>query len=142
MVTLKEEVKCIYQWYLDSSCLTHMMGRKDWFVIINRAMKNKVKFTNDTTLAAEGISDVSIERMDGGNSLIKDVLYIPEINCNLLSIGQLHENDYKFHMKNKMLRVMDANMVLVLKAPMAPKRTFKVKLKVMEHRGPTTTIST
>lgn len=37
-------------------------------------------------------------------------------------------------MENKGLRVMDANMVLVLKAPMAANRTFKVELKVMENR--------
>lgn len=50
-------------------------------------MKNKVKFKDDTTLATDGISDVLIMRMDDGHSLIKDVLYIIRIKCNLLSIG-------------------------------------------------------
>jgi hypothetical protein len=70
-----------------------MTGRKYWFVTINLFMKNKVKFVGDTTLAVEGISDVSIKRMNGGNSLIKDVLYIPKIKCNLLSIGQFLGKD-------------------------------------------------
>lgn len=37
-------------------------------------------------------------------------------------------------MENKALRVMDINGILLLKAPMAPSRTFKVELKVMEHK--------
>lgn len=51
-------------------------GIKDWFVKINRAMKNKVKFADDTTLIADGISDVLIMRIDGEHSLIKYVLFI------------------------------------------------------------------
>lgn len=85
-----------------------MKGMKYWFVTISRAMKNKVKFMDDTTLAAERINDVSIERRDGGHYLINDVLYIPIIKCNLLNIGQFLEKDYKIHMKNKTIHVMDA----------------------------------
>lgn len=119
---------------MDSGCSTHMMGRKDWFVKTNRAMKNKVKFTDDTTLADDGIDDVLIMRRDDGHSLIKYVLYILGIKCNLLSIGQLFDKGYKIHMENKGLRVMDTNRVLVLKALIIANRTFKVKMKVMDHR--------
>ena len=65
----------------------YMTRRKDWFVKINRAMKNKVKFADDTTLAVDGIGDVLIMRYDGGYSLIKDVFQILGIKYNLLSIG-------------------------------------------------------
>lgn len=82
-------------------------------------MKNEVKFADDTTLVEEVMYDVSIERRDNEHSLIKDVLYIPRIKCNLINIGQLLEKDYKIHMENKMLRFMDANRVLILKALMA-----------------------
>ncbi|XP_050890902.1 LEAF RUST 10 DISEASE-RESISTANCE LOCUS RECEPTOR-LIKE PROTEIN KINASE-like 2.1 [Lathyrus oleraceus] len=85
-----------------------MTGRKVWFVKINPAMKNKVKFADDTTLKADGINDVLIIRMDDRYSLIKDVLYILGIKYKFLSIGQLLENGYKIHMENKGLRVMDA----------------------------------
>lgn len=49
-------------------------------------MKNKVKFSDDTTLETEGVNDVSIERRDAKQYLINDVLYIPGIKFNLLSI--------------------------------------------------------
>ena len=37
-------------------------------------------------------------------------------------------------MENQVLRVMDANKVLVLKFPMATNRTFKVEFEVMDYR--------
>lgn len=61
-------------------------------------MKNNVKFTDDTTLATKGFCDVFIERMDYIHFLIKNVIYIPGIKFNLLSIDQLFEKGYKIHM--------------------------------------------
>ncbi|XP_073224742.1 uncharacterized protein [Cicer arietinum] len=141
MVTVRDGAQGTNEWYLESGCSTHMTGRKDWFVKINQAMRSRVKFADDTTLAADGIGDVLIMRRDGGHSLIKDVLYIPGIKCNLLSIGQLLERNYMIQMENKVLRVLDQNGVLILKAPMAANRTFKIESKIMEHRCLTTAAS-
>lgn len=58
---------------------------------------------------------------------------IPGIKCNLINIGQLSEKGYNIHMKNNKLCVMDVKGVLILKALMVAKRTFKVKMKVIEH---------
>ena len=62
-----------------------MRDRKGWFVKINQATENKVKFADDTTLAADGINDVL--KRDGGHSLIKYVFYVLGIKFKLLSIG-------------------------------------------------------
>ncbi|XP_050908040.1 uncharacterized protein LOC127121626 [Lathyrus oleraceus] len=134
LVTVRDGVQGRDEWYLDSGCSTHMTGRKDWFVQINQAAKSKVKFVDDTTLSVEGVGDVLIGKRNGGHSRIKDVLYISRIKCNLLSIGQLLERGYKICLEDKILRVLDSNGVLILKALMAANRTFKVELKVMEHR--------
>jgi hypothetical protein len=71
MVTTKEEEKFKDQWYLDSGCSSHMTGRKDWFISINKSMKSRVKFDNDSALAAEGIGDVPIKRKDGKCSCVE-----------------------------------------------------------------------
>ena len=55
----------------------HMISRKDLFVKINQATKNRVKFADDTTLADDIVGDVLIMKKDGSHSLIKYVLYIP-----------------------------------------------------------------
>ncbi|XP_050908772.1 uncharacterized protein LOC127122490 [Lathyrus oleraceus] len=133
LVTVRDGVQGRDEWYLDSGCSTHMTGRRDWCVQINQATKSKVKFADDTTLSAEGVGDVLIGKRNDGHSRIKDVLYIPGIKCNLLSIDQLLERGYKIRLEDKILCVLDSNGVLILKAPMTANRTFKVELKVMEH---------
>ena len=84
-----------------------MTSRKYCFVKINQATKNRVKFADDTTLVVGSVGDVLIMKKDGNNSLIKYMLYIPRIKCNLLSIGQLLEKNYMIHMENKILRILD-----------------------------------
>ena len=133
MVTTREEERFKDQWYLDSGCSSHMSGRKDWFVNIKPSMKNMVKFANDNTLAAEGVGDVLIMRKDGKRSVISNVLYIPGMKSNLLSIEQLVEKNYKVSIDDKMMRVLDSNGRLILKDPMSHNRTFKTELNVMEH---------
>jgi hypothetical protein len=111
-----------------------MSGSKDWFVNIKPSMKNMVKFENDNTLATEGVGNVLILRKDGKRSVISNVLYIPGMKSNLLSIRQLVEKNYKVSIEDKMMRVLDSNGRLILKTPMSQNRTFKIELNVMEHK--------
>ncbi|GAU32405.1 hypothetical protein TSUD_220940 [Trifolium subterraneum] len=133
MVTTKEDQRCGEEWYLDSGCSTHMTGRRDWFSSFDQSHKNKVKFANDSTLNAEGVGVVCIRSKTGDQAFINDVLYIPGIKCNLLSVGQLIEKDYKIAIEDRMLRLMDSNIKLILKAPMSKNRTFKIEINVMNH---------
>ena len=134
MVTTTDKESLKDQWYLDSGCSSHMTGRKDWFVNMKPLMKNMVKFANDNTLADEGIGDVLIIRKDGKRLVISNVLYIPGMKSNLLSIGQLVEKNYKVSVEDKIMRAVDARGKLILKAPMSQNRTFKIELNVMEHK--------
>ena len=98
--------------------LINVSRRKDWFANIKPSMKHMVKFANDNTLEAEGIGDVMIMMKDGKRSVISNVLYIPGMKRNFLSIGKLIEKNYKVSIEDKMIRVVDANGRLILKAPM------------------------
>ncbi|XP_058777925.1 uncharacterized protein LOC131652155 [Vicia villosa] len=132
MISVRDGVQGSDEWYLDYSCSTNMTRRQDYFVQINQVIKSRVKFTDDSTLAAVGVGDFLIEEKNGGHYMIKDVLYILGIKCNILSIGQLLEKGYKIRLEDKI--VVDASGVLILKALMAFNRTFKVELKVLKHR--------
>ncbi|GAU49301.1 hypothetical protein TSUD_367130 [Trifolium subterraneum] len=95
---------------------------------------SQVRFANDSTMTAKGMGDVSIKRKDGKCSMISNVLYIPGIKCNLLSIGQLLEQDYKIVMEHRLLNVFDTKGNLLLKAPMSKNRTFQIELNVIDHK--------
>ena len=83
----RDEKRFKDQWYLESGCSSHMFGRKYWFVNIKPSMKNMVKFTNDNTLASKGVGDVLIMTKDDKRLVISNVLYIPGMKSNFLSIG-------------------------------------------------------
>lgn len=55
MMNTKGAVQCIEEWYLDYEYSNNMKGRKNYFIKISHTMKNKAKFVNDATLAAESM---------------------------------------------------------------------------------------
>lgn len=73
-------------------------------------------------------------RKDDKRSVISNVLHIPSMKSNFLGIGKLIEKNYKVLIKDKMVRVLDSDGRLILKAPMSQNRTFKIELNVMKHK--------
>lgn len=99
-----------------------MTRRKDWF--INTILsKDKVKFANANTLFLEGIGDVLVRIKDGKRSVVSNVLYIPGMKSNLLSIDCLIKRNYKALIKDRMMGVIDSRNRLILKALISQNRT-------------------
>ncbi|KAG7576575.1 Ribonuclease H-like superfamily [Arabidopsis thaliana x Arabidopsis arenosa] len=80
-------------WYLDSGCSNHMSGIKSMFKEIDESYKLKVKLGDDKEVQVEGRGIVVVHNGDGNLKLIYDVYYIPELAQNLLSVGQMVENN-------------------------------------------------
>jgi transposase InsO family protein len=120
------------QWYLDTGCSNHMSGKRTWFYELDEFVNRRIRFADDSVVKAEGIGKVRIQCKDGRNTSISDVLYVPTMKSNLISIGQLLEKGYVVKMEDKVLRVFDNKMSLILKAPMSRQRTFKIELNVIE----------
>ncbi|GAU11497.1 hypothetical protein TSUD_344870 [Trifolium subterraneum] len=78
-------------WFLDTGCSNHMTGHKEWLIKFDRSKKSKVKLADSKSIQAEGIGDMVIKRKDGSSTTIEDILYVPGMDCNLLSVGQLIE---------------------------------------------------
>ncbi|XP_028236619.1 uncharacterized protein LOC114415953 [Glycine soja] len=94
MATTNSEEDNVNLWYLDTGCSNHMTGHREWFVNIDDKVKSKIKFADNSSVTTEGIGKVMIQRKDGQHSFINDVLYVPNMKNNLLSLGQLLEKGY------------------------------------------------
>jgi len=57
-----------------------------------------------------------------------DVLYIPSMNNNLLSLGQLLGKCYTMIMKQNHIEVYNSKQRLLLNAPLSKNKNFKIKL--------------
>lgn len=129
-------------WYLDTGCSNHMTGHKDWLIDFDSRVKSKVKFADNSTIAAEGIGKIVIKRKNGEPAYVTDVLYVPSMKTNLLSLGQLLENGFSMTMQNNYIEVFDCKQRKVFQAPLAKNRTFKVNLNVAEIQCLCTTVTT
>ncbi|XP_004514859.1 uncharacterized protein [Cicer arietinum] len=104
-------------WYLDTGCSTHITGHKA-----------------NSIVTAEGVGMILIQRRDDQQSFICDVLYVPNMKNNLLSLGQLLEKGYSMNMENGKMKMFDSAKMLILKAPLSKNITFKIEIQINENQ--------
>jgi hypothetical protein len=81
-------------WLVDSGCTNHMSCDRTLFKELKSTPLIQVRIGNGELLSAQGRGTVAISTSDGIKYL-SDVLYVPHIDQNLISVGQLLENDFK-----------------------------------------------
>lgn len=76
------------EWYVDSGATSHMTCFNDWFVnYVDEGSHSKVILGDDSTQTIKGHGDVQIQLSSGDQGTLKDVLFIPKLARNLLSVG-------------------------------------------------------
>ena len=81
-------------WLIDSGCTNHMTHDKSLFKELKSTEISKVRIGNGDHLPVKGIGTVAI-KTSTGLKRISDVLYVPEIDQNLLSVGHLIEKGFR-----------------------------------------------
>ena len=76
-----------YEWLIDSRAYYHMAEDKDIFSALNECNTMKIFFGDDISLSVAGSGTVQV---DNGN--FNDVLCVPSISYNLLSIFQITQS--------------------------------------------------
>nr|KYP51763.1 hypothetical protein KK1_026424 [Cajanus cajan] len=93
-------------WYLDSARNNHMAKDASIFKDIDESVKVKVRMGNDTVIESKGKGAVMVETKKG-TRLITDVLLVPNLKENLLSIGQMVEKGYTLHFEGHTCKIYD-----------------------------------
>ena len=77
------------EWYIDSGCSTHMSCNESWFenLKIDESKSSKVVLGDNNTQEVNGSGVVSIQAKDGQKKLIHNVLHVPALKKNLLSVA-------------------------------------------------------
>lgn len=95
----------------DTGAGRHMTFRKDFFFELRpNPVGSAVKVADDCCIDAPGVGTIIIqERLDGVlyEREIKNVLYVPDLGCNLLSIGTVNRNGLKFCSDEKGCEIRD-----------------------------------
>jgi hypothetical protein len=119
------------EWLIDSGCTNHMTYDRDLFKELNKTSISNVRIGNGEQIAVEGIGTISI-KTHAGMQQISNVLYVPEINQNLLSVAQLLEKNYKVIFEHKSCVIKDQNNKEVIAFQIKGKR-FVLDLMKNDH---------
>lgn len=121
----KEETKKNL-WYLDTGCSNHMCGDKSAFSTLDESYQDNVKFGDNSKVSVMGKGDVSIQTKEGITQTISNVLLVPDLKTNLLSIGQLQEKGYEVTIKDGVCHIRDEKLGLIAQVTMTANRMFSL----------------
>ncbi|WVY90939.1 hypothetical protein V8G54_036453 [Vigna mungo] len=89
-----------------------MTYNKNWLMNLDESKKSKVRIADNNTLKVKGIGSVKIKRKNELYAKLKNVLLVPEMKCNLLSVGQLTEKGFTVMMgSNGQMEVYDQGLL-------------------------------
>ncbi|XP_060178023.1 uncharacterized protein LOC132607958 [Lycium barbarum] len=107
-------------WFIDSGCTSHMSHNELLFHTVDKSIRTKVRMGDAETVEAHGKGSVAFQTIQG-TKFIHDVLYVPCLACNLLSVSQMMSKGYSLFFKGKHCLVFDSEDSLVAKVRMVNK---------------------
>ncbi|XP_074346360.1 uncharacterized protein LOC141685138 [Apium graveolens] len=117
-------------WLIDSGCTSHMTRYLSIFMSIDISVQPKLKLGNGDIVQAKGKGQVAINTTKG-TKIIANVLYIPELDQNLLSVAQMIRNGYGVSFKDTYCLITDVRGVEIAKLKMTG-NSFYLKLDLVE----------
>lgn len=94
-------------WFLYYGCNNHMTGNIALFSALDQNVQSQFTLGTDSKIYVMGKGEVKIFTKKGEKKTIIDVYYVPEMKCNLLSIGQLVQKCYNVFFENDVCTIMD-----------------------------------
>ncbi|KAI5355014.1 hypothetical protein L3X38_007909 [Prunus dulcis] len=117
-------------WYVDSACSNHMTSQASLLVNIDTKVTAKVKMVTGDLVEATGKGTLVIDTK-AGPRYIKEVMLVPGLDENLLSVGQMVEHGYYLVFGDSMVEIFDDRSMenLLAKVSMTGNRCFPLSLK-------------
>ena len=81
-------------WFLESGVSFHMTGDKDLFTDLDeKDIGVHIEMGDDGRYSAIGIGTISFERESGKPFILKEVMHVPGLKKNLISVAMLEDKD-------------------------------------------------
>lgn len=83
-------------WLLDNVCDNHMTGNKEFFSSLDSNIESEIKLGDDHLVDALAKDIVTVLNKHNETKDISNVYYVQGLKHNLLSVGKMSQNGYKF----------------------------------------------
>ncbi|XP_056158405.1 uncharacterized protein LOC130134764 [Syzygium oleosum] len=119
-------------WYVDTGCSNHISGSKSSFSYLNEDFHSAVNFGDHSTVKVMGKCNIKIKTKNGFVETISTVIYVPDLKSNLLSTGQLQENNYVITIKKGACEIYDSVRDAIAIVQMSSNRLFPLKIESIQ----------
>ena len=117
-------------WYLDRGASSHIIGKRACFHKIDENMQGRVKFGDGSTIPYEGKGNISVTLKTSEVLIIPNVLYLPDLKTNILSLGKLDDQGCKTFLSSSFLTVHDKSGRLLTKTKKTSQNMYKMKIDI------------
>lgn len=99
-----------HTWVGDCAATRHMTSNDEIFISLQKVQNHYVKMGDNRRIPVKGIGKIRIKSESGKIHLLNEVLYVPDLQCNLLSIRLLQKSGLtvKFPSLSKMMFVKNS----------------------------------
>ena len=89
-------------WWIDSGATVHVANSLQGFRSTRTMERSErhIKVANEVRAEVEVVGDLSLELADGFKLILRDVLYVPLLQRNLISVSCLDNDGYDCHFGN------------------------------------------
>ncbi|GKD42884.1 zinc finger, CCHC-type containing protein [Tanacetum coccineum] len=116
-------------WYLDNGASNHMTGDRSKFHKLDERDTGRVKFGDGSTVAIMGKRLILFDCKNDDQQLLNGVYFIPRLESNIISLGQMTEYGSRVEMAGCLLKLFDKSNNLLLRVKRSPNRLYKTLLK-------------
>ena len=82
-------------WYVDNGASFHMTGDKELFSDLEeKDLQVHIEMGDDGRYSVTSIGTISFERESGKPFILKDVMHVPGLKKNLISVAMLEDKGY------------------------------------------------
>jgi hypothetical protein len=76
---------------LDTGASNHMIGTRSLLTQLDQGVRGSVSFGDGSRVKIQGMGSVVMQDHNSGHKVLTDAYYIPEMQSNIVSLGQLEE---------------------------------------------------
>ncbi|KAI5337779.1 hypothetical protein L3X38_017050 [Prunus dulcis] len=117
-------------WYVDSACSNHMTAHESLLIDIDRNVNYKVKMGTGDFVQSIGKGTLTID-VQGVTRFIREVMIVPGLDENLLSVGQMIEHGHWLVFGDNEVDIFEDKQLqeLIARVQMKGNRCFPLDLK-------------
>ena len=94
-------------WYLGTGASLHMTSKRSYFHSIDENQHGVIRFGDESLVRFEGKGSIFLNYLDGEEIKLEDVLFVPSLRVNILSLGKLDEDSFTSTLGGGVLSIFD-----------------------------------